>query len=188
LRLNGGFARPKFTTKRDVTIGMATTRASSKHRGSEWSAAGELEYVVPMGGWELRPLAGLRAARLHENDFNENGTNGLAVDARTTKNANLAAGARALVPFAGGGGGWEFRAAVSHLFGDNDSPVSARLAGQPGSFTVDGTPLKRTALNLGAGVAGKMSKTVSGFADASYEMRDSGQHAYAVSAGLRILW
>jgi fibronectin-binding autotransporter adhesin len=188
LRLNGGYADHKFKTTRDITIGSATTTASSTHRGQEWSAAAELEYAINAGAWQIRPMAGVRYASLRENGFAESGANGLAVDARRSENTNFMAGARFLLPFADGSGGWEFRAAWSHLFGDNDSPVSARLAGQPATFTVNGTPLKRDALNLGAGVAGTVSKNVQGYADLAYEARGSGQDAYAVTAGLRVSW
>jgi len=190
LRLNAGYADHKFDTTRDVTIGAATSRLSSTHHGREWSGTTEIEYAMPMGGWELRPLAGVRYANLREKAFTESGdaAAALSVNARTTANLNATAGARLLRPFGGGSGGWEFRAAVSHLFGDRDSPVSARLAGQQASFTADGTPLKRTALTLGAGVAGTIRKNLSAFADISYEARGSGQDAYAVTAGLRIVW
>jgi len=76
----------------------------------------------------------------------------------------------------------------SHLFGDNDSPVSARLAGQAASFTSSGTPLKRDAMTFGAGVSARLGKNFSGYLDASYEVRGSGQDTYAVGAGVRYLW
>jgi outer membrane autotransporter protein len=170
-------------------MGAATSSLSSTHHGREWSAAAELEYAMKMGAWQVRPMAGIRYANLRENGFSESGgVSALSVDARRTENTNLMAGARFLHPFANNTGGWEFRAAVSHLAGDNDSPISARLAGQPASFTANGTPLKRTALNLGAGVAGSVAKNVSAYADLAYETRGSGQDAYAVTAGLRVSW
>jgi outer membrane autotransporter protein len=190
LRLNAGYADHKFSTTRDVTIGATTSRHASTHHGRELSAGAEIEYSMPMGTWELRPLAGLRYANLREKAFTESGsaTTALTMNARTTESVNASAGARLLRPFADGSGGWEFRAALSHLFGDRDSPVSARLVGQPASFAANGTPLKRTALNLGAGVAGTLKKNVTGFTEVSYEARGSGQDAYAVTAGLRVVW
>ncbi len=75
---------------------------------------------------------------------------------------------------------------ASHLAGDNDSPVTASLAGQRGSFTANGAPLKRDALTLGATLSGQFSKRVSGYLDANYEYRGSGQSAYQATAGLRV--
>ncbi|HLS84905.1 MAG TPA: autotransporter outer membrane beta-barrel domain-containing protein, partial [Burkholderiales bacterium] len=122
--------------------------------------------------------------------FTESGNAAIAlsVDERSTQNTTASLGARLLRPFEGGSGGWELRAVASHLFGDRDAPVTARLAGQAANFTASGTPLRRTALTLGAGVAAKVRKNVSGFADVSWETRGAGQDAYAATAGLRAVW
>ena len=85
-----------------------------------------------------------------------------------------------------GQGGLELRAIASHLAGDNDSPVTASIAGQAGSFTANGAPLKRNALTLGATLSGQFSSSVSGYLDANYEYRGSGQNAYRVTAGVRV--
>ena len=189
VRLNGGYAAPKFETARDVNIGAATSRLSSTHDGQELSAAAEVEYKLQKGRWQVRPLAGVRVASLSEDAFTETGSAGaLSVDERRSTNANLSAGARFLLPFASERGGWELRAAYSYLAGDNDTPVSARLAGQPATFTADGTPLKRSALTLGGGLAGQVSRNLTAFADVSYETRGSGQEAYAFTAGARWSW
>jgi len=38
------------------------------------------------------------------------------------------------------------------------------------------------------GVSGRLSGKVSGYADACYEARGAGQDAFAVAAGLRVVW
>jgi subtilase-type serine protease len=191
LRMNAGYAAPKFETTREVAIGASTSTVHSDHGGREWSAAAEIEYTPPATNrWQLRPLASVRYAHLREEAFTETGsaTAALSVDERTTSNTNLGVGARLLMPFANDRGGWELRAVYSHLAGDTDSPISARLAGQPATFSASGTPLKRNALTVGGGLAGGISKTGTAFADVSYETRGSGQDAYAFTLGARWGW
>lgn len=143
---------------------------------------------------QLRPQAGLRYARLSEDGFTESGATpgtNLTVAARTTRNTTPSAGLRALRPFnraSAADGGVEWRVVYSHLTGDVNAPISARLAGQAASFTSTGTALKRNALTLGAGVAAKLGRNFSGFADVSMETRGSGQNAYAVGAGVKYVW
>jgi outer membrane autotransporter protein len=131
------------------------------------------------GAWQVRPMAGVRYASLRENGFSESGANGLAVDGRRTENANLMAGARFPPALRDNSGGWEFRAALVASFRRQRFACERAPRGQPASFTVNGTPLKRDALNLGAGVAGTISKNISGYVDLAYETRGGGQDAYA---------
>ena len=188
----GSYADNKFTTNRSVTIGTTTSTASSTHSGGEWGASLQAELALAAGAWEVRPLAGLRYARLKEDAFSEIGAGAanLSVDARTSSNTTLSAGVKGVRRFGTTGreGALELRVIASHLYGDNDAPVSARLAGQSASFTSNGTPLKRDAVTIGAGVSKRIGKRLSGFADLSYEDRGSGQNAYALSAGLRYTW
>ncbi len=114
------------------------------------------------------------------------GAGDLAVADRTTRNTLFSYGVHFVRLFNQGKGGLELRAVASHLSGDNNSPVTASLAGQPGSFTANGTPLKRNALTLGATLSGQFSKRVSGYLDANYEYRGSGQNAYQATAGVRV--
>jgi fibronectin-binding autotransporter adhesin len=188
LRLDGTFADHDFNTDRTVNVGAASSTATSGHRGKEWGLAAQLESSVAMGDWQLRPLAGLRYAHLRENAFTETGAGGasLAVAERTTQNTLLAAGMRFVRLFEEGGGGLELRAVASHLAGDNDSPVTASIAGQAGSFTANGAPLRRNALTLGATLSGQFSNSVSGYLDANYEYRGDGQNAHRVTAGVRV--
>jgi outer membrane autotransporter protein len=85
-----------------------------------------------------------------------------------------------------GRGGLQLRAVASHLSGNNDSPVTASMAGQAGSITASGAPLKRDALTLGATLSGQLSRDVSAYLDANYEYRGSGQNAYQGTVGLRV--
>ena len=191
LNVAGGYANHKFVTTRNVSVGTLSGAANSTHRGDEWGFSAQAEYALAAGAWQLRPLAGLRYAHLREDGFTESGSGpaNLSVDARTTQNTTVSAGLRLLRPFvAGEAGGFEVRAIASHLFGDNDSPITARVGNTAASFTATGTPLKRDALTLGTGVSGKLGRNLSGFADVSYEMRGSGQNAYALGAGMRYVW
>jgi outer membrane autotransporter protein len=200
--LAGTYADHKFDTNRTVAIGTSSSMATSSHRAGEWGFSAQAEYALAAGAWQVRPLAGLRYSHLREDSFAESGAGAasLSVDARTTQSTTVSAGVRLLRAFnagsvADGGprkdaadGGIELRAVFSHLFGDNDSPVSARLAGQAASFTATGTPLKRDALTLGAGVSARLGRNFSGYLDASYEVRGSGQNAYAIGAGMKLVW
>jgi outer membrane autotransporter protein len=190
---SGTYADHKFDTSRTVTIGTSSSVATSSHRGAEWGFGAQAEYALAAGAWQLRPLAGLRYSHLREEAFTESGAAGanLSIDARGTQSTTLSGGVRLLRAFNAGSaadGGFELRAIASHLFGDNDAPVSARLAGQAASFTATGTPLKRDALTFGAGVSAKLGRGFTGYADASYEMRGGGQEAYAIAAGVKYLW
>ncbi|MDB5806558.1 MAG: autotransporter protein, partial [Betaproteobacteria bacterium] len=190
LRINTTYADHDLSATRSITIGTVTSNASSNHHGREWGVASEIEYAIAAGGWQLRPLASLRYARLGEDGFSESGAgaSSLTVASRSTQSTVLGAGARALYAFKHGAAGLELRAVASHTFGDVDSPISARLAGQPNSFTANGTPLKRDALTLGAALSAQMGKRLTGFVDVSAEERGSGQNAYALGAGLCLVW
>jgi uncharacterized protein with beta-barrel porin domain len=106
---------------------------------------------------------GLRHARLNESGFTETGAGaaGLTVAARTTQNTLFSAGMHFVRLFDDGKGGLELRTVASHLFGNNDSPLTASIAGQAGGFTASGAPLKRDALTLGATLSGPFSRNVS---------------------------
>lgn len=187
VRLDATFGHHEFSTDRTVTIGNTSGAASSSHSGREWGLAAQVEYALHAGDWQLRPVAGLRHARLHEDSFTETGTTGapLTVADRTTQNTLLSAGMHFVRLFNGGRGGLELRAVASHLAGDNDAPVTASIAGQAGSFTADGAPLRRDALTLGTTLSGQFSRSVSGYVDVNYEVRGGGQRAYQVAAGVR---
>ncbi|MDW5442308.1 autotransporter domain-containing protein [Polaromonas sp. SM01] len=195
LKLDGSYANHSFDTSRTVAIGNASAIASSSHHGTEWGAGAELEYTMNVGNWQLKPLAGLRHTRLSEDGFTETGAAGanLTVAGRRTQNTIASAGMKFVRPLSNTGdaastGKLELRAVASHLIGDNNAPISARLAGQAASFTSTGTPIKRSALTLGATASGQISRTLSGYADAAYEYRGSGQNAFILVAGLKMAW
>lgn len=189
--VSGSYAEHKFDTSRSVVIGPAVSNAGSSHHGGEWSADAQAEYSLASGPWQVRPLVGVRYSHLREDGFSESGAGAanLSMNARTTQSTTVSAGARVLRSFFdGSNGGYELKAVYSHLFGDNDSPVSARLAGQSAVFTASGTPLKRDALTVSAGIGAALTKNVSGFLEVSAEERGSGQQAYSVGGGLRMVW
>jgi outer membrane autotransporter protein len=193
VRLDGTYSDHHFSTDRTVTIGNATSIARSSHGGTEWAFAAQAEYSLPAGDWDIRPLAGLRHARLSEDGFTETGAGAanLTVNARRSQNTVASLGMKLIRPLNPGkadAGALELRAVASHLMGDNDSPLSSRLAGQAGSFTTAGTPLKRTALTLGSTLSGQLSRGLSAYADAAYEYRGSGQNAFQFVAGLKLAW
>ena len=192
VRLDGTYSDHRFSTDRTVTIGNATSIARSSHGGTEWAFAAQAEYSLPSGDWDIRPLAGLRHARLNEDGFTETGAGAasLTVDARRTQNTVASLGVKFIRPLnpKADAGTLELRAVASHLMGDNDSPLSSRLAGQSGTFTAAGTPLKRTALTLGGTLTGQLSRGLSAYADAAYEYRGAGQNAFQLTAGLKLAW
>jgi outer membrane autotransporter protein len=190
LRLDGTYSDHRFSTDRTVTIGNASSMARSSHGGTEWGFAAQAEYAMSHGDWEVRPLAGLRHARLSEDGFTETGAGAasLTVDARRSQNTVASLGVKLAKPLGDQGGTLQLSAIASHLIGDNDSPLSSRLAGQAGSFTAAGTPIKRSALTLGGTLTGQLSRGLSAYADAAYEYRGAGQNAFMFTAGMRLSW
>ena len=192
VRLDGTYSDHRFSTDRTVTIGNASSIARSSHGGTEWAFAAQAEYSMPSGDWDIRPLAGLRHARLSEDGFTETGAGAasLTADARRTQNTVASLGVKFIRPMrqSTDTSTLELRAIASHLMGDNDSPITARLASQPGTFTAAGTPLKRTALTLGGTLTGQLSRGLSAYADAAYEYRGAGQNAFQLTAGLKLAW
>ena len=188
LRLDATYADHDFSTERTISFAQSRSTADSSHRGQEWGLGAQVEAVVPMGEWQLRPLAGLRYAHLVEDAFTETGAGAasLAVAERTTHNTLISYGLRFVRLFNEGRGGLELRAIASHLAGDKDSPITASLAGQPGSFTAHGAPLKRDALTLGTTLSGQFTRSASGYLDLNYEYRGSGQNAYQATAGVKV--
>lgn len=188
VRIDGTFARHDFTTNRTVRVGATSANTNATHKGNEWGLAGQVEMPIQAGNWELRPLAGVRYAQLNEDGFSETGQGpaNLSVAERTSQNTLFSAGMHFVRMFNQGKGGVELRAVASHLAGDNDSPVTASIAGQAGSFTATGVPLKRNALTLGTTVSGQFTRDVSAYLDANYEVRGSGQDAYRLTAGVRV--
>jgi len=186
-----GYAAQDFDTRRFVTIGANTTVATATHRGDEWSAYGEAEYTVSMGGYQLKPLVGLRYINLKEDGYTETGSAAnLTVAARTTESVVTNLGVRYVRPFNAGRSAFEARAIWSHEFGDTNSAVTGRLAAAPAgaAFTVAGVPVKRDALTLGAGVSNEVAKNFSLHADYNVELRGSGQTHHALVLGLRYAW
>lgn len=191
VNLDSTYGAHRFSTQRSVSLTQQS--AQSSHRGDEWALSAQAEYAIGQaaaGEWQVRPLAGLRHARMSEDGFGESGAGiaSLQVAARDTSSTHLLAGLKWVRGFESGRGTLELLAVASHLAGDNDSPVSASLAGQAGSFTAAGTPLRRNALTLGASVSGQLTSSVSLYGDALAEYRGHGQNAYSLMAGLRKRW
>jgi uncharacterized protein with beta-barrel porin domain len=190
IRMDATLGLHEFDTERTVNIGAGPAQAKSDHRGHELGASVQAEYPIAWGEWQFRPLVGARYARLTESGFDETGPSvgNLTVNRRTAQSLTASAGARFVLPLYGDKGALELRAVASHLFGDEENNVSARVLGQAGGFSASGSPLKRTALTLGTSVTGQWTKTLWGFADAAYEYRGSGQNAYQVAIGVRKLF
>ena len=181
----------RFSTQRSVSLTQRS--AQSTHRGDEWALSAQMEDAIGQasaGEWQIRPLAGLRHARISEDGFTETGAgiSNLQVAARDASGTQLQAGLKWVRGFESGRGTLELLAMASLLAGDNDRPVTASLAGQAGSFRAAGTPLRRNALTLGASVSGQLTSSVSLYGDALAEYRGNGQNAYSLVAGLRKRW
>jgi len=190
IRLSGSFADNRFDTTRTVAIGAASSQARSRHSGREWSVAAEAEYALTeAAGWDVRPLAMIRYTYQDEDGFSESGSPAaLRVKGRSTQQANLGVGSRFVRAFGDDAGAVELRALVTHLAGDNDAPVTASFVGTNTTFNVAGTPLRRTALALGAGFSLKVSNKLSAFADLGHETRGSGQTNSVAAIGVRYRW
>lgn len=192
IRLNGSFADNRFDTTRTVAIGAASSQARSMHSGREWSVGAEAEYALTKAaGWDVRPLATIRYTYLDEDGFSESGSPAaLRVNGRSAQQAKLGVGSRFLRAFdnGAGSGALELRTLVTHLAGDNDAPVTASFVGTNSTFNVAGTPLRRTALALGAGFSLQVSNKLSVFADLGYETRGGGQTNSDAAIGVRYRW
>ena len=190
IRLNGAYADNRFDSTRTISLGTSSSQAHSKHSGKEWSGALEAEYFAgTAAGWELRPLAAVRYAYLDEDGFSESGSAAaLTVRGRSTRQANLGLGSRFVRSFDADNGSVELRAMLTHLAGDTDAPITASFVGSTNTFNVDGTPLKRTALVLGAGLSHRIAAKTALFADLGYETRGSGQNNAVASIGVQYRW
>jgi outer membrane autotransporter protein len=190
IRLNGGYADNRFETTRTIALGATSSQARSKHSGQEWSGAAEAEYALTeAAGWAVKPLAAVRYAYLDEDGFTESGSAAaLKVNGRSTQQANLGIGSRFVRGFDEDKGSLELRAMVTHLAGDTDAPVTASFVGGNSTFNVDGTPLRRTALVLGAGISHQIANKLSAYADLGYETRGNGQNNAVVALGLQYRW
>ncbi|MET0312037.1 MAG: autotransporter outer membrane beta-barrel domain-containing protein, partial [Burkholderiaceae bacterium] len=190
---DGTYGLHRFTTHRTVDLGAGVQTASSGHRAREWALGLQAEYApdaLKPGQWQLRPVGGLRHARFTEDAFDESGAGAanLTVSQRRNRSTTVQAGAKWLHAFSDGKGEVQLQAMFSHLWGDNDAPVTARMAGQAATFTASGTPLPRDALTLGAAISRQVSPTLGFYANAALEYRGSGHNAYSLVAGLRKKW
>ena len=91
LRLDATYADHDFNTERTVNIGAASSTATPATAAGNGGWPRRSRRSVPMGEWQLRPLAGLRYAHLREDGFTETGAGAasLAVAERTTQNTLL---------------------------------------------------------------------------------------------------
>ena len=187
LRLDATYADHDFSTERTLSIGQSRSTADSSHRGRS-------------GGW---PRRSRRWCRWASGSCVRWPACAMPICAKTPspRPAPAPPPSRCRAHHAEhavllwlarhpavqrGRGGLELRAIASHLAGDNDSPITASLAGQPGSFTAHGAPLKRDALTLGTTLSGQFTRSVSGYLDLNYEYRGSGQNAYQATAGVKV--
>jgi autotransporter-associated beta strand protein len=193
LRLDGTYGRHRFSTKRTISLGAGGFAADSNHTGHEWGFAAQAEFAVqPLvdGASQLRPVLGLRHARFSEDGFTETGAAAasLSVADRSASNPTVQAGLKWLHALEAGNGQLQLQALVSHLAGDNDVPVTSRMAGQGTSFVAAGTELPPNALTLAGSANVRVAKGLTVFADTALEWRSSGHRNYSVVAGLRKRW
>jgi autotransporter-associated beta strand protein len=193
LRLDGTYGRHRFSTKRTISLGAGGFAADSNHTGHEWAFAAQAEFAVqPLvdGSSQLRPVVGLRHARFSEDGFTETGAAAasLTVADRSASNTTLQAGVRWLHALESGKGQLQLQASVSHLAGDNDLPVTSRMAGPATSFVAAGTELPRNALTLAGSASVQVANGLTVFADTALEWRGSGHRNYSVVTGLRKRW
>jgi outer membrane autotransporter protein len=148
-----GYAYHDNSTERRIVIGRFDSTAEGDYAGHELSAAGEVGYLMSLGGVALEPVAGLAVTHLSDEGYEETGAGGagLDVDSRGTTSVRSTLGARATLVETGA-----MRVGASlawaHEWADTDRVVDAAFAGGGGAFQIQGAEVSRDSALIGASV------------------------------------
>lgn len=191
LRGSAGYATHQYDTQRRVAIGSNMTTARAAHDGQEVSAHGDVELVKDFGDFRVQALFGLRYSLLREAGYAESGSAAnLDVNSRETQSVASTAGLRYVGHIFGNAALFDMRAMWNREFGDIQPTLSAGLADAVSDtrFTVDGAPLGRDSITVGAGLSGRIGNGVFLYADCQAELRSLGQTQQSIIAGVSYVW
>ena len=148
-----GYAYHDNETERHIVIGGFDRTAEGDYIGHELSAAGEVGYLLGLGGVALEPVAGLAVTHLSDESYEETGAGGagLDVDSRSTTSLRSTLGARARLVDAGA---LHVSASLAwaHEWADTERVVEAAFAGGGGAFQIQGAEVSRDSALVGAAV------------------------------------
>jgi outer membrane autotransporter protein len=148
-----GYAYHDNSTERHIIIGGFDETAEGDYVGHELSAAGEVGYLMSLGGVALEPVAGLGVTHLSDEGYEESGAGGagLEIDGRSTTSLRSTLGARASFAPAG-----NFRLSASlawaHEWADTDRVADAQFLGGGAAFQIQGAEVSRDSALVGVGV------------------------------------
>jgi outer membrane autotransporter protein len=187
-----GYANDDFSTRRYINIGDISATDRGSYMGNEFISYLESGINVPIGGYVLQPLAGLRYLLLGQNGFTEYQGAGadLSVGSQTYDSLRYSLGMRLTKVFGTGPcslapyleGRW------THEVLGNDRLVDAQFAGiTGGSFASAGNVLGRDFGEFGAGFVANVSERVQLYVgyDAQVSTRQSAQGG---TAGFQVSW
>jgi outer membrane autotransporter protein len=146
-----GYAYHDNETERHILIGGFDRTAEGDYVGHELSAAGEVGYLMQLGGVGLEPMAGLAVTHLSDESYEEEGAGGagLEVDGRSTTSLRSTLGARVRLVEAsavslGASIAW------AHEWADTDRVFEAQFLGGGTAFQIQGAEVSRDSALIGA--------------------------------------
>ncbi|MEP9355920.1 autotransporter domain-containing protein [Xanthobacter sp. KR7-65] len=189
LKYGGAWSWNQLATSRAISVAPFAQVLTADYDGTVGQVFGEAAYDLAFGAFKASPFVGL--AYLHQdfNGFVEQGGTAALSGAPAALDTTLATlGVRLSTDFALGAGtltprltlGWQ------HAMGDVDTAAVLTIAGSA-PFAAAGVPLARDALLLNAGLAYRVSETVT--AEIAYDglIADNAQSS-AVRGSLRMLF
>ncbi|MFO0946107.1 MAG: autotransporter domain-containing protein [Planctomycetota bacterium] len=187
-----GYAYDQYDTSRNINIGQVVGQASADYSGHEFLSYLESGLNVPVGGWTLQPLAGLRYLLLGQDSFTESGTGAadLFVNGQSFDSLRYSLGSRLFKSF-------ETKCGLvtpyvqgrwTHEVLENQRLIDAQFAGVVGgSFVSQGNVLGRDFGEFGTGVTVNLTERIQVFAGYDAQI-SSRQSAHGGIGGLQIQW
>jgi autotransporter-associated beta strand protein len=187
-----GYANDDFSTRRYLNIGDISSTARGSYMGNELNSYAEAGINIPVGGWTLQPLMGIRYLLLGQNAFTEYGGAGadLTVGSQTYDSLRYSFGARLSRVCEVSTGTWTpyLEGRWTHEVLDNSRLVDAQFAGiTGGSFTSAGNVLGRDFGEFGAGFVANVSQRVQVYLGYDAQV-SSRQSAHGGTAGFQVSW
>ncbi len=189
--LSGGFGDLNISSQRGILFGTVNRVASADYDGDFHYISGQTGYQFSAGDWLIAPEVGLAYAQVKQDAFTETGADNLnlSVDAQKADSLRLSGVIRvSRVMQSGNANGAitpHLKLGVSHEFEDDLRPITARMDGGAGSFTVFGEVAARTVAVFGAGLAVRVTDSLSLFLDYAGEA-GGGYTSHTGAGGARV--
>ncbi|MFN3232875.1 MAG: peroxidase family protein [Alphaproteobacteria bacterium] len=189
--LSGGFGDLNIQSRRGITFGTINRVASADYDGDFHYINGRAGYRFAAGDWTLATEAALAYAKVKQDGFTETGADNLnlTVNAQSADSLRLQGLLRLSRNLKSGNASGSIiphlHVGIAHEFEDDLRPITARMEGGTGSFTVFGEVAARTVAVFGAGLAVRLNDTVSLYLDYAGEA-GSGYASHTGSGGARV--